>query len=117
MNAPALAPRIDHYTAWLEQRHGLAFADYDALWRWSTTDLDTFWQSIWDYFELESPAPHRCVLERDTMPGAVWFPGAQVSFARQVLRHADAAHAAGHPAVVFADEREPRPREIGRAHV
>lgn len=112
MNAPALAPRIDHYTAWLEQRHGLAFADYDALWRWSTTDLDTFWQSIWDYFELESPAPHRCVLERDTMPGAVWFPGAQVSFARQVLRHADAAHAAGHPAVVFADEREPRPREL-----
>ena len=35
------------------------------------------------------------------MPGASWFPGAQVNYAQQVLRHADAAHAAGHPAIVF----------------
>jgi acetoacetyl-CoA synthetase len=39
------------------------------------------------------------------MPGAVWFRGAQVNVARQAMRHADAAHAAGHPAIVFADER------------
>ena len=38
------------------------------------------------------------------MPGAVWFPGAQVNYAQQVFRHADAAHAAGHPAIVFRDE-------------
>ena len=38
------------------------------------------------------------------MPGARWFPGAQVNYAQQVFRHADAAHAAGHPAIVFRDE-------------
>lgn len=112
MNARNAAPRIDHYTAWLRQRHGLDFADYDALWRWSTTELEAFWQSLWDYFELESPTPHRCVLERDEMPGAVWFPGAQVSFTRQALRHVEAGHAAGQPAVIHADERDPAPREL-----
>ena len=39
------------------------------------------------------------------MPGAVWFRGAQVNVAQQVMRHADASHAAGHPAIVFSDER------------
>ena len=38
------------------------------------------------------------------MPGARWFPGVQLNYARQVLRHADAAHAAGHPAIVWSDE-------------
>jgi acetoacetyl-CoA synthetase len=60
---------------------------YHALWRWSTTDLDAFWQSIWDYHALQSPTPHRAVLARNVMPGAEWFPGAQVNYARQVLRH------------------------------
>ena len=38
------------------------------------------------------------------MPGAQWFSGAQVNYAQHLLRHADAAHAAGHPAIVFSDE-------------
>ncbi len=38
------------------------------------------------------------------MPGARWFPGAQVNYAREVLRHTDAAHAAGMPAIVSDNE-------------
>mgnify|MGYP002683445110 CR=1 FL=1 len=56
-------------------------------------DLPGFWQAIWDWFEIESPTPHRAVLEAAVMPGAKWFAGAQINYARQVLRHADAAHA------------------------
>ena len=94
------------YRSWLAQERGLAFdADYQALWHWSVTELDAFWQSIWDYFELQSPTPHTAVLADDRMPGAVWFPGAQVNYARQVLRHADAAHAAGQPALVSHNEQ------------
>jgi acetoacetyl-CoA synthetase len=55
-------PQIRLYQEWLAAERGLSFADYDALWRWSTTDLAAFWQSIWDYFELESPTPHKAVL-------------------------------------------------------
>ena len=98
-------PRIRRYQQWLQQRHGLVFQDYDALWRWSTTELGAFWQSVWDYFELQSPTPHRAVLANNTMPGAQWFPGAQVNYACQVLRHVDAAHAAGQPALIACNER------------
>jgi acetoacetyl-CoA synthetase len=98
-------PQIRLYQEWLQAQRGLAFADYRALWQWSVTDLDAFWQSIWDYFDLRSPTPHSAVLQANVMPGARWFPGAQTNYARQVLRHADAAHAAGCPALVCRNER------------
>nr|WP_145549623.1 acetoacetate--CoA ligase [Variovorax boronicumulans] len=104
-------PHITHYLEWLQATRGLSFADYDALWRWSTTDLEGFWQSIWDYFAMQSPTPHHAVLANDAMPGAEWFPGAQTNYARQVLRHVHAAHAAGCPAIVSDNERGQR-REL-----
>ena len=52
-------PRIAHYQHWLHTQRGLQFADYDALWRWSVSDLEAFWRSIWDYFDMQSPTPYR----------------------------------------------------------
>ena len=109
MTPPALPPRITSYQQWLARHHGLHFDTYEELWHWSTTDLRAFWQSIWDWFGIESATQHHTVLEAEVMPGAKWFPGAQLNYARQVLRHADAAHAAGHPAVVFQNERMAAP--------
>ena len=98
-------PQIRLYQDWLRRERGLDFDGYDALWRWSITDLDAFWQSVWDYFEVESPTLHSAVLARNAMPGAEWFPGAQVNYARQALRHVDAAHAAGQPAIISRNEK------------
>ena len=103
MTAPNI-PQIRLYQNWLRDTRGLSFDTYDALWRWSVTELDAFWQSIWDYSGMRSPTPHRAVLAERKMPGAVWFPGAQVNYAREVLRHADAAHAAGMAAIVSDNE-------------
>lgn len=108
---PPYTPQIRRYQDGLQAQHGLRFDDYDALWRWSTTDLDAFWQSVWDYFDLQSPTPHRAVLAKNVMPGAQWFPGAQVNYARQVLRHVNAAQAAGQPALIGRNERGER-REL-----
>ena len=105
MRASSPIPQIRLYQNWLRDARGLSFDTYDALWRWSVTDLDAFWQSIWDYAGMQSPTPHSAVLAAHRMPGAVWFPGAQVNYAREVLRHADAAHAAGMLAIVSDNER------------
>jgi acetoacetyl-CoA synthetase len=101
---PLPEPQITRYQRFLRDTRGLSFADYDALWHWSVTDLDAFWRSIWQFFDIESSSPWTRVLSSEQMPGARWFDGAQVNYARQALRHADAAHAAGHPAILFADE-------------
>jgi hypothetical protein len=103
MTAPR-TPQIALYRQWLRENRGLSFQNYEALRQWSVRDLDGFWQSIWNYFDLKSPTPHRSVVGQRKMPGAVWFPGAQVNYVRQVLRHVAPAHAAGQPAIIASGE-------------
>ena len=102
--------RITVFTGWLARERGLHFdvsspAGYDAMWRWSVSDLPGFWEAVWQFYDLQSPTPYTAVLADAQMPGARWFQGAQLNYAQQVFRHADAAHAAGHPAIVFQNER------------
>jgi acetoacetyl-CoA synthetase len=79
--------RLTQYRDWLARNRGRQFEDYEALWRWSTTDLDGFWQSLWDFFGIEGSKPATAVLGKRTMPGAEWFPGAEINYARHMLRH------------------------------
>ena len=102
---PPYIPQLRLYTEWLRTERGLDFPTYDDLWQWSVTDLDAFWQSIWDYFELQSPTPHTAVLAEDKMPGAKWFTGAQFNYTHQVFRHVDKADTAGFPAIVSRNEK------------
>ena len=104
-NVSPFIPQIRLYQDWLQHTRGLSFASYDALRRWSVTDLDAFWQSIWDYFDLQSPTPHRAVLALNRMPGASWFPGAQFNYAQQVFRQVGKADAAGFPALISHNEK------------
>ena len=71
---------------WLARERGRHFADYHALWRWSVEDLEGFWQALWEYFAIESSAPHTRVLGRRSMPGAEWFPAARLNYAQHILR-------------------------------
>jgi acetoacetyl-CoA synthetase len=102
---PPFVPQIRLYQNWLREQRGHSFDTYDALWRWSTTDLNAFWQSIWDYFDLHSPTPHSLVCDAAPMPDTRWFVGAQFNYAHQVLRHVDAADAAGLSAIISHNEK------------
>ncbi len=102
---PDYKPQIRLYQDWLQAERGLRFENYDALWRWSTTELNAFWQSIWDYFDLQSSTPYESALVKNAMPGGEWFTGAQVNYAQQVFRHVDAAHAAGFSALISRNEK------------
>lgn len=85
--ARADASTMAQFIRWLKAKRGLEFADYQALWDWSVTDLDGFWTAIIGFFDLPV-AGWSAVLPEAKMPGADWFPGAQTNFAAQMLRHA-----------------------------
>jgi acetoacetyl-CoA synthetase len=76
---------IGRYVTWLERERGRAFASYDELQRWSVDDLAGFWSSIWDFGGVRAHAPYTTVLESDSMPGAVWFPGARLNLAEHLI--------------------------------
>ncbi|MGZ4278968.1 MAG: AMP-binding protein, partial [Solirubrobacteraceae bacterium] len=64
---------------------------YDELWQWSVDDLDGFWASIWEHFDVQAAEPYERVLGDRTMPGAQWFPGARLSYAEHLFRGKDDA--------------------------
>lgn len=104
MMAAPYVPQMALYRQWLGDTRGLVFSSYEEMRQWSVRDLDGFWHSIWDYYDLQSPTPFAAVITERRMPNAVWFPGAQVNYARQVFRHVAAADAAGLPAIVSGGE-------------
>ncbi len=79
------------------------FSTYEQLWRWSVGDLEAFWGSLWDRFEVEASAPYERVLAGREMPGAAWFPGARLNYAEHVLRMARP----GEAAIVHSSEGGP----------
>ncbi|HWO81093.1 acetoacetate--CoA ligase [Gaiella sp.] len=80
---------LTRYARWLAASRGLETGSYDELWRWSTSDLEGFWGSIWEFFELQASAPYERVLGSRTMPGAEWFAGARLNYAEHVFRNRD----------------------------
>ncbi len=76
---------LGRYLEWLRRERELEFADYDALWRWSVADLEGFWSSIWEHFEVRAHEPYERVLGSREMPGAEWFPGARLNYAEHML--------------------------------
>ncbi|HEY9266898.1 MAG TPA: acetoacetate--CoA ligase, partial [Mycobacterium sp.] len=49
--------RVTDFARFAERRTGSAFPDYHALWRWSVEDIDGFWATLWDYFEVGDRGP------------------------------------------------------------
>ena len=80
--------RVTEFARFVEQRHDVRLPDYAALWRWSTDELELFWRAVWDFFEIRSAGEPTVVLSERGMPGAQWFPGTELNYVDQVIRHA-----------------------------
>jgi acetoacetyl-CoA synthetase len=65
---------------------------YQELWQWSVDDLDGFWAAVWEFFEVGGDYDR--VLGDRTMPGAEWFPGAEINYAAHIFRDKDDASTA-----------------------
>jgi acetoacetyl-CoA synthetase len=89
--------------------HGIEFADYAALHRWSIDHMEDFWRAIWSFCGVigDSPGEHT-LINRDAMPGARFFPDAKISFAENLLRPRQAGDAAD--ALVFWGEDKTKRR-------
>lgn len=99
------AAQITRFQAWAAEHHGApADGGYAALHRWSVDELDTFWKSVTDWFDVRFSTPYARVLGDRSMPGAEWFPGATLNYAEHALRAAEDPARAGDPALLHVDE-------------
>jgi acetoacetyl-CoA synthetase len=102
--------QLGTYLRWLASTRDVDVApdDHAGLWRWSVDDLEGFWGSLWDHFDVQATTPPDTVLAgRDRWPddpGALrWFPGATLNYADHVLR----AEPDGPAVVAHSQSRDP----------
>jgi acetoacetyl-CoA synthetase len=98
LNTPLWTPSPErvagaHATAFMKrvnERHGLALADYGQLYRWSVEHLEDFWTALWDYGGVvASRRGERVLADKDLMPGARFFPDAELNYAENLMRRSD----------------------------
>jgi acetoacetyl-CoA synthetase len=94
---------IRHYMQWLAREKGLHFTTPDEVWAWSVDKIEDFWASLWDYFSIKASKPYETVLVERKMPGAQWFPGAELNYTEHVFRNATSSQ----PAALFKSEAQP----------
>ncbi len=75
-------------------QQGMSFDGYDALYDWSISQPEAFWRAIWDFCGVIGDGPGAVALaDGDKMPGAQFFPEAQINFAENLLRRRDESDA------------------------
>jgi acetoacetyl-CoA synthetase len=113
----AAGSNVARYQRWLATERGVHTDDYESLRRWSVTDLEGFWRSIWDHFSIIHEGSFERALDRREMLGVRWFEGARVNYVEHMLRHEGRAVAGE---TVFHHLSETRPlahmswQELGR---
>jgi len=94
---------ITRFLKWLESERGLSFKDYHSLWEWSVTEIENFWQCLWQFFDIKASKPYTRILSERKMPGAKWFQGAELNYAEHVFRQMSSQR----PALIFQSELVP----------
>ncbi len=94
---------MTRFMHWVRENRGHDFSSYDELWRWSVSDLEEFWAAIWEFFEVRPRRKYETALKNREMPGAVWFPGAELNYAEHALSRRD-----DHVAIESQSELRPR---------
>jgi acetoacetyl-CoA synthetase len=91
---------MTRFIAFVNERRGTAFTNYDELYQWSVSDIPAFWGAMWDFCGvIASRSFDKVVDDPARMPGARWFSGARLNFAENLLRFRDER-----TAIIFAGE-------------
>lgn len=64
----------------------IGLKDTDALWAWSTEQVDRFWISLWRSCDVIGEMGRPALKDGDKMPGAQFFPNARINWAENLLR-------------------------------
>ncbi len=91
--------------------HDTGHSAYDDLWRWSVNEPQAFWPKIWEFCGAVGEHGNVVLEDGHLMPGARWFPGARLNYAKNLLKFRDDADA-----VVFWGEDKVR-RRLSRAEL
>jgi len=77
------------FQQYIESKFKLQFFDYEQFHKWSINNLDKFWESILDFFNISYSGSYNKVIEWKTSEnfiGSKWFEGIELSYAEHIFK-------------------------------
>ena len=111
MSAPLWRPNpesiedanITRFSKRIATDYRIELNDYNQLHQWSVDHSEEFWQTLWQYCNVRSSRNgDKVVTDPEQMPGARWFPDAQLNYAENLLLKNDDT-----PAIIARGEDKP----------
>ena len=94
---------VSRYLNWVNETQKQSFTDYQQLWEWSVANAESFWESIWQYFEILHDGNYMSVTNGMPMPGTRWFEGTRLNYSEHIFRNKTDKY----PAIIFKSESGP----------
>ncbi len=94
---------VQQYLRWLKKTYDFEPGDYQQLWEWSVNNKDTFWESIFRYFDILHDGTYTAVTDGAPMPYTRWFDGVRLNYAEHIFRKKNDRY----PAIIFKSESGP----------
>ena len=84
----------------LHREYGAPNDDYFAFHAWTLREPEKFWLAVWDHTAMRGESGDIVVDDITKLPGADWFPDAEMNYAEELLR----PRMPGQDALVFRNE-------------
>jgi len=98
------ATQLGRFLSWLGEHRGVHLRDYREAHAWSVTDVSGFWDALREFFDVLGDGFAGPALAEERMPGAVWYPGATLNYAENILRSASDPALADTVAILHLEE-------------
>ncbi len=81
---------IKKFINFLNEKYNLNIKDYFGLYDFSIRDIPFFWRNLWDFTQIKYKEKFKEVVDDlNKFPGALWFKGARLNYAENMLRFSD----------------------------
>ena len=81
---------ISKFIELVNKKYNLSISGAKDLYIWSVNEIENFWAAMWEFGNIISSEPYNKVIEDlNKFPGTLWFPGAKLNFAQNLLKFND----------------------------
>ena len=78
--------RMFHFLHSVKETFSRDISNYSELHHWSIEQIDRFWDFYRTYSGIHFRRPPEQILSSRQMPGALWFEGAELNYAENLLQ-------------------------------
>lgn len=98
------AAEMTRFRRTIEKEERCSLPDWQSLYQWSVDHCESFWDRLWDFCEIIGDKGGIVLKNADKMPGAEFYPLAQINYAENMLRFSVRPDYAQEDALVFWGE-------------